>query len=625
MFTDLVDFTASAQTDEAAALKVLHEQENLVRSALAVHGGREIKSTGDGFLIEFDSALRATECAIAIQLRVNERNSRSEAAPIQLRIGVHLGDVEQLDHDIFGDAVNVASRIGPCAEPGGVCISGPVFDQVRNKIPNPLEKLEATALKNVKFPLDLYRIVLPWAIPKRPTVGSRLPRLAVLPFANISPDLKDGYFADGLTEELITVLSQLPELRVISRTSVMQYRASNKAVSQIGAELGVSLIIEGSVRKAGNRLRITAQLIDVGSEGHLWAKTYDRELDDIFAIQIDVASKVAGSLAQGVLGKEPKRETPDVEAYLSYLRAIQLLHEDTEASLREAVRLFHRAIERDPTFARAYAGLARAWDGLVMVGSEDWEIVSEQAEPAARKALDLATDSAEAHVALAEVHGLLDRFEESIVEAERAIEINPNLSDAYETLGRQQSALGDLHQGLVAFRRAHELDPLAVRTAVLLAWVAQLVGRGGDALEILERMDRLNPSDPRICDGLAEYYRLKGEFSKAREVLDAGLKLNPDDGSLRIDLGVLYAVTGRRGEAERVLRETANLSSDIGRLNATLFIRAALGDLDEAFEALTPLAELHAWPFLIAVLPTFEPLRKDPRYAAFRAQVGLPA
>ena len=625
MFTDIVGYTALTQADEESALRLLREQEDLVRPLLPAYQGREIKATGDGFLVEFESALRAVQCAIDIQQHFQERNARAGVQPIQLRIGIHLGDVEERGGDVYGDAVNIASRIQPLARPGGICLSAEVSTQLRGKIPNRFEKLESKPLKGLRLPVDVFRVVLPWETPEPTLDGSARPRLAVLPLTNISPDPSDEYFADGLTEELIGALSKLRDLRVIARTSVGQYKSTPKTVAQIGAELGVSSILEGSVRKAGKRLRITLQLVSVATEEHIWAETYDRELDDVFAIQSDVASKVAGSLSHGILGKASERDSPDVEAYLSYLRAVQLLHEDTDASLRESVRLFDRAIEQDPEFARAYAGLARAWAGLVMRGGENYDMITLKAEPAARRSLELAPDLAEGHAALADVHGLLDRFEDAIVESRRAIEISPNLSEAYETLGRPQIVRRGLEEALPTLRRAYELDPLSVRTGGVLAWAAQLAGREEEAREVLERMERIHPNDPTVCDALAEFYRLKGDLPRARAALDRGLRAVPNDEALRVDLGVWYAMSGMRNEAEELLRELDRSSREAGRLNAKLYIRAALGDLDPAFEALDRLVEMHAWPAMLGVNPTFEAMRKDLRFAAVRVRIGLPA
>ena len=262
MFTDLAGFTPLAQADEAGALRLLKEQEKMIRPILETHRGRKVKSMGDGLLIEFLNALDTVECGVDLQRQAHERNAREGAQPLQLRVGIHLGDVQQRGTDIFGDAVNIASRIEPLAEPGGVCLSDPVYVQVRNKVPYQLEKLGPKSLKGVREPIDVYRIVLPWAKEEAPAPGPSPPRLAVLPLVNISPDPRDDYFAAPLTEELITVLSQIRGLRVISRTSVNQNKGTTKPLALIGSELGADSVLEGSVRKAGDRLRIAVQLID---------------------------------------------------------------------------------------------------------------------------------------------------------------------------------------------------------------------------------------------------------------------------------------------------------------------------------------------------------------------------
>ncbi|MCI4319261.1 MAG: hypothetical protein L3K23_03895 [Thermoplasmata archaeon] len=623
MFTDLVNSTAAAQADESSALALGREHDALLRPLFEAHQGRVIKSMGDGFLAEFDSALRAVECAVDIQARLRVRNSVPGVAPIDLRIGIHLGDVEPRGSDIVGDAVNLTSRIEPLAAPGGICISGEVFRQVRNKIPNRIDRLPTVALKGVKFPFEVYRIALSGEPPRPSPDPDGPPRMAVLPFANISPDPSDEYFADGLTEELIGTLSKLRDLRVIARTSVAQYKATPKSAAQIGAELGVASLLEGSVRKAGRRLRIAVQLVSVSTEEPVWAETYDRELDDVFAIQTEVASRVASSLSRSVLGPLPTKETASVEGYLYYLRAVQLLHEDDVPRLRESVALFERAISEDPAFARAYVGLARACDALVMRGGAEYTDVTTKAEPAARRALELAPDSAEGHAALAEIHGMLDRTEEGIVEAQRAIDLNPNLAEAYETLGRQLVNVHGLEASLQSFRKGFELDPLGLRAALLYAWFAQLAGHEAEAWAVIDRMHRLNPTNASVSDAVGEYYRLKGDLSKAREAFERGLRESPEDEALRVDMAVLFALDGDRKEAERRLAEIGESAQGAGQLNAQLFVRSALGDLDRAFEALRRLEEMHAWPSVVGVHPTFERLRNDARFQAFRARLHL--
>ncbi|MGD0250491.1 MAG: adenylate/guanylate cyclase domain-containing protein, partial [Thermoplasmata archaeon] len=373
MFTDTVGYTASAQTDEAGALELFRQQTELVRPLLGAHHGRAIKSTGDGFLVEFDSALKATQCAIDIQRRIYERNAEGVLAPIRVRIGIHVGDVVASRTDIVGDAVNIAARIEPVAEPGGICVSGAVHEQVRNKIPEKFEKLPPRALKGLQLPMDIYQIVLPWNAPQAPARVPGPPRLAVLPFANISPDSKDEYFADGLTEEVISALSKIRDLRVIARTSVSQYKSTSKTVAQIGDELGVGSVLEGSVRKAGNRLRITLQLIDVGTQDHIWSNSYDRNLDDVFAIQTEIAERTAEVLRLELLGPEResigKEPTANLVAYDLYLKGIHLAQQSGYENIAASIPLFEASIRNDPGFAKPQALLANAlislaWDTL---------------------------------------------------------------------------------------------------------------------------------------------------------------------------------------------------------------------------------------------------------------------
>jgi len=295
MFTDMVGYTALTQRNESLALELLQEHRRILRPIFQRHFGSEIKTIGDGFLVEFASALEAARCASDIQQTLHEFNENLQSdRKIRLRIGIHVGDIIHSQNDVYGDAVNIASRIEPLAEPEGVCLTGSVREQIRNKFEFPLEKIFGVSLKNLEEPVDVFRIVFPWEKITRVETGRiERRRIAILPLAIISSDPKDEYFADGLTEELITVLSQLSELRVIARTSVTPYKSTSKGVSQIGTELGVNAVLEGSVRKAGDELRITVQLIDVGTQEHTWASTYDRKLEKVFAVQADIAKQVA--------------------------------------------------------------------------------------------------------------------------------------------------------------------------------------------------------------------------------------------------------------------------------------------------------------------------------------------
>jgi adenylate cyclase len=626
MFTDIVGYTRLAQSDESLALELLEEHRGVLRPAFQAHGGTEVKTMGDAFLVEFRSALEALLCAVEMQEKMRVRNAGVPTPRrLDLRIGIHVGDIVHRQGDVQGDAVNVASRIEPLAEPGGICISQQVFDQVRNKTDLTIERMKEIRLKNVKVPLEVYRVLppLPHDGPsKKDEHRAPRERLAVLPFVNISPDPGDEYFADGLTEELISRLSEIRGLKVIARTSVMSYKRTGKKVSEIAAELGVGSIVEGSVRKAGNKIRVTVQLVDAGTEEHLWASNYNKELDDIFAIQSDVASRVAGSLSSGFFGGL-QRDTGDIEAYTLYLRGLQASHASTESSLRESVTLFDRAVERDPSFVRAQAALSSAWGKIVSGGYEDFRLISEKAEPAARAALEAGPDFAEAHAAMANVHFLLDRFDEGAAECEEAIRINPNLSEAHALLGLLYAHHRSLDESLRELQRAYELDPLSFNGLIYLEMVAQVAGRSILALEILEKMKVLSPNNPRAYVGTAEYYMKEGDFPRAQEALDIARRLGPSEPLIKLNQGILYAMEGRRREADEMLDEVLKDKSESVRLYGVLYIQAALGNVDAAFGALDRMAETHSWPFLLKVHPLFEGLRRDPRYPEFCRKVGL--
>src|SRR5881296_2566383 len=364
MFTDIVDYTIMSQKNETLALTLLEEHRQILRPAFARRGGREVKTIGDGFLVEFPSALEAVRCALEIQQLMKERNqSVPSESKILLRVGVHLGDVEHRNGDVYGDAVNTASRVQSLAEPGGVSITQQVFDHVRNNEEFRTVALGQNQLKNVQTPTEVYR-VLPSTERTKLTTNEALEprRVAALPLAIISSDQQDEYFADGLTEEIINTLSTIPGLRVFARTSVMKYKQVNKSVGEIGRELKVGSILEGSVRKAGGRLRITIQLIDVGSEAPIWAQKYDRELEDVFKIQTDIAVRVAEALKVQLLRENRKlieqKAPEDIAAYVLYLRGRYYWSKRTREDLEMAISYFGEAIQKDPNYALAHAGMA---------------------------------------------------------------------------------------------------------------------------------------------------------------------------------------------------------------------------------------------------------------------------
>jgi adenylate cyclase len=626
MFTDMAGYTVLGQKNEALSLALVEEQRNIIRPILRKHKGREIKTIGDAFFVEFSNALDAVRCAYDIQRATREFNfSLAEERRVHLRIGVHLGDVVESDGDISGDAVNIASRIEQLADKGGVCLTREVYAQVSNKFDIPLVSLGPKSLKNVRTAIEVFKMSMPWEGRIAQASSFDKSRIAVLPFANMSPDPNDEYFADGMTEELISTLSRIRGLKVIARTSVMGYKGSNKKIREIGNELEVGTILEGSVRKAGNKVRITAQLIDIRSEEHLWASNYDRTLDDIFGIQSDVASKVAGSLPTVISPKTEKMmDTEDLEAYTLYLRAVQLIHQETVPSLREAIKLLERAVSRDPGFARAYASLSMAWQGLTVSPNIDMDTLLKNSESAARKAVELGPDSAEAHASMAFVYAMMDRHGDCAAESEIAVQLNPNLSDAYMVLGMESAVLRQLDEALNAFRKAYELNPLSFDAGGALAFALSFSNEQQEALTVLDKLSQIHPMNGMSYVAKARILMSMHEYGEAQKMLDRATEIEPDLPLCKVNQGLLFALTGKRKEAEETLAEIMNDKNEFIQLIGRMHIQSALGNLDDAAAALERMAAKHIWDWMILYSPLLAELRADKRFEGFCNNVGIP-
>ncbi|OLD62115.1 MAG: hypothetical protein AUI33_13805, partial [Ignavibacteria bacterium 13_1_40CM_2_61_4] len=486
------------------------------------HYGREVKTMGDSFLVEFSSALNAVRCAYDIQRAAREFNiSLPEERRVHLRIGVHLGDVLDSQGDISGDAVNVASRINYLADDGGVCLTRQVYDHVQNKFELPLKGLGPRSLKNVNIPVEVYRMEMPWD-EKRAGQPAELDkrRIAVLPFANMSPDPADEYFADGLTEELISKLSLVKGLKVIARTSVMNYKRKEKRISEIGVELGVGSIVEGSFRKAGNKIRVTTQLIDVMDDQHVWAQSYDRNLDDVFAVQTDIAKQVSDALKVKILETEidwiDRKPTESTKAYSLYLRGRYHFNRRGVEDIVKASEYFGQAVRDDERFAPGYVGLADCYAVLSNLGI-DSATNHQKAKIAVAKGLELDRDLAEAHATRALI--LFHEFNlgEAEEEFRKAIELKPSYAPAHHWYFRL--LLGKL--------------------------------RWDEALKQIEKAVELDPFSQIINLNHAHYYRRRGDYDKALELYKKAVELDPNFAMAHFDLAVAYGTMKRLADMKR--------------------------------------------------------------------------
>ena len=537
---DVAGYSRLVGADEEGTLARLssHRRE-LIEPKIAEHQGRLVKIMGDGVLAEFASPVKAVRCAIDVQHGMAKRNADiPEGARIEFRIGINLGDVVVEDDDIYGDGVNVAARLENMAEPGAVYISRAVRDFVTDAAELVLEDLGEQPLKNIAKPVQVFRIAAAnqagaaaraAAVPAVP----HKPSIAVLPFTNMSGDAEQEYFTDGMTEDLITDLSKISALFVIARNSSFAYKGKSVKVQEIGRDLGVRFVLEGSIRKSGNRVRITAQLIDAESAGHLWAERFDRDLTDIFATQDEVVEKIVRALAvtltQGEAQRLRRRGTANIEAYETWLRARELLSRSTREAVAQAKAMYHRAIKLDPTYAVPHAGLALAGiSNYVSDWTDDPGAELDESERSARRALELDDSEPAAHMALGSVMLWRRNLEGALAEFRRMIELDPNFAQGHSATGLALMYAGRAAEALEAFAIAKRLDPH--HPSIFLHFVAQAnfsLGRYEAAAELLLKRIARTPATDSSRMMLAACYGHLGRADEARAAWAELLKVNP--------------------------------------------------------------------------------------------------
>jgi adenylate cyclase len=574
--SDVVGYSRLMDEDEAGTLAALKAYRNeTIDPRIAEHSGRIVKLMGDGALIEFPSVVEAVLCAVEIQEALADRNAGvADGRRIELRIGINVGDVIVDGDDIYGEGVNVAARLETLAEPNGICISRTVHDQVRDKLDLMIDDLGEIEVKNIARPVRAFRVLtgpgakapvqkraasrrwpaiaavaalvmavlgaLAWWQPWTGGTGglsvarpSDLPAIAVLPFDNMSGDPEQEYFSDGITEDLITDLSRISGVFVIARTTVFTYKGRSVTVQQVGNDLGVQYVLEGSVRKADSRIRINVQLVDVRSGRHLWADRFDREITDVFAVQDEVTQKIVSALAVKLTADEEKhlRQATMVDpgAYDVFLRGLELYRRYTFETRTEARELFERAIELDPSFARAHAGIAltRVYDYLEGT-AESPELSLQQASEMVQHALALDESVPQVYFAASYVYLQLGRHEDAVAAARRAVELDPNYADGYVQMALSLIFSGRSEEGLEQMANAMRLNPWH---PFLYPWVLGhahfLMGQYEDAIALFEKVIE---SNSQYHDGhlaLAASYGMAGRIDDAEWEAEELLTLQP--------------------------------------------------------------------------------------------------
>jgi len=541
MAADMAGYSRLMEADERGTLARLRTHRiELVDPAISKNHGNIIKTTGDGMLVEFQSVADAVNCAVEIQRRMNRRNADvPEDRQIRFRVGINLGDIIFDEGDIYGDGVNIAARLEQLADIGGVCITHAVYEQVADRVEVAFDDLGEKTLKNISRPIRVWKAVL--EEDGRKTNGRagtaasstepvKKPTIAVLPFANMSGDPEQEYFADGLTEDILTELARHHELFVISRNSTFVYKGQAVNIRDVAQKLGAQYLVEGSVRKAGQRLRVTVQVIDTANDSHIWAEKYDRELDDIFAIQDEITSSIVATLPGRVEAAQQDRvsrkKPSSMAAYELVLAAKVRHHRSQREENAEALKLVNRAIELDPDYAHAWAWrgciLGQAW----VYGWEDDGTLYEQAIASAQRAVALDDNDADVHRLLAAGNITRNNLTKARYHQERALSLNPNY------------------------------DLVVVQHGEVLTWL----GQAEEGIEWIQKAMRLNPHHPaRFWSHLGKAYFVGRKYTEA---IDAFMRMSSLECMQHAFLAAIYAHIGDKMAAAAHIAQAKKMNSD---------------------------------------------------------------
>jgi len=533
---DVAGYSRLMGDDEAATVKTLETYKQVMFTLIKQHRGRVIDSPGDNLLAEFASVVDAVQCGVAVQKELQARNADlPENRRMEFRIGINLGDVIEKGERIYGDGVNIAARIESLADGGEICISRSTHEQVEHKLPLNYEDMGNHKVKNLARPIHVYKVLmdLPSAVPKlsKEPEPAVMPSIAVMPFVNLSGDPEQEYLSNGITEEIITSFSKTPKMTVIDPRSSFVYKGKTADLSQIGRELGVQYILTGSVRKAGDRVRVNAQLINAKGGEHLWAERYDRELKDIFALQDEITLRITQALqiklTEGEQARIFGKGTDNLDAYLKWLQGMDLLirgHKDGNALAR---RMFEDAVHSDPDWAQPYFLLGWTYLLASLSGrSSSAESSVNEATNLCKKALMLDDSLPGPHGLMSQIYLYKRQHEEAIAEAQQALALAPGLSFAYSWLGS----------------------------------VLMYKGRSQEAVRCLEKAIRLNPFPPAYWTrDLGEAYRMTGQYNEAIIQFKRSIQTDPHHVNSYVGLACTYSLMGRRNDAGAAASEVLRI------------------------------------------------------------------
>jgi len=630
MFSDIVGYTTLMGSDEDQAFKVLRKNREIQKSLIEKHQGKWLKEMGDGILSCFQSATDAIQSAKEIQ-------KQAKAEAIVLRIGIHQGEVVFEDHDVFGDGVNVASRLQEMAEPGTIFISGAVQKEVKNKKHIKTKFMADRSLKNVDEPVKIFKLITEEQdmdseeFKKKKTTMPNKKSIIVLPFENMSPDPDQEYFSDGLTEEIITDLSYIDNLLVISRSSAMTFKGSKKKVTEIAGEVNVRYVLEGSVRKAGNNLRIIAQLIDAQTDTHLWAEKYTGSLDDIFEIQEEVSRSIANSLKMKLTDEEDKKisdhQISDIQAYEYYLKAKQEINGWTEPGMERALDYLQKGLEIIGDNILLYYGMGWVYWTYINIGFKNKGECITNAEKYVNKIFDMDPGSLYGHRLLGIIKFRSSNLQQGVIHLKKALAQDPNDPDSLLWLTVSYANVGRPDKALPWIERAMKIDPFNPWHPAICAWVYCIKGEFSKALEISSQAYEMTKDHPSLSIIRAIYLAYNNLFQESFSICDYWYKKDPEGLWPRMGQCLKYALKGDRENTIKAMSGGVKDKARCDLYDALLMAEcdALIGEKEEAITSLEYAVNLGAinYPFYNKISPFLENIRDEPRFKKLMERVKI--
>jgi TolB-like protein/lipopolysaccharide biosynthesis regulator YciM len=631
VFADMVGYTALMHENEQLGQEKRRRFKEILDENVTKFDGKILQYYGDGCLSIFNSAIHSVNCAIQMQKQLLQQPK------VDVRIGIHTGDITIEEESIFGDGVNLASRIESLAVPGGIFISEKVHDEIKNQQQIAVTELGFFELKNIKHPVRIFAVSNPGiVVPGRNelTGKTRQPvnRLAVLPFVNMSADPENEYFSDGITEELLNALTKVEGLQVTSRTSAFAFKGKQDDIRDIAVKLNVDKILEGSVRKAGSRVRITAQLINAVDGYHIWSENYDRNLTDIFEVQDEISQIISNKLRENLAPAKKteqlvKAPTQNINAYTLYLQGLHFWNKVTPDDVRKAIQCWEKAIELEPEYAQACAMIAHAYTYLGARGQLKPKIAFEYVKKYSDKALRIDDSIAESHLAKACANFFYQwKWNEVYEPLQTAIRLNPGAMDAYQMLSSYLITTGKSHEAVKILEQAVQTDPLSPMINHALGQAYLAVERYDDAIRLADKIIEMNPQMRAFIEVKGWAVAMKGDWEKALELFKEVHRLTNDP--LK-GLSPLAHAYGRVGEIDKAMEcikkiEQRQVADPNAVVDADLMVAwRGIGDKEKTLYHLRRALEQKMMPFYFLAMPMMRGLENESEYAELKKIAGL--